>query len=452
LSLIQTLGAFLLALGILIVVHEFGHYLAARACGVDVLRFSLGFGKPLICKQFAPGGTEWVIAAFPLGGYVKMLDEREGIVPPERLDAAFNRKNVWARIVVVAAGPAANFLLAIGLYWMIYVGGAPDAKPLLSAPQAATPAASTGISRGDLLIHINGKSVSGWQEARWQLLRLGLAKEDVQLDLRRPDGSTYVAHLDLSGFDIEGTEGDPVQRIGIRLIRPDAVVGRIVAGGAADRGGLKVGDRVLSVDNQPVSGWDELVSAIRRNPEKRIQLRISNNAGQSNLELTPDAYTDNGRTIGRIGVEPQWNTAELQDLRAIISYDPVRSFEMALTRTWETSVFSLKMIGKMITGDVSLKNISGPVTIADYAGQSAQAGWVPYLAFLAMVSISLGVLNLLPIPLLDGGHLMYYLAEIALRRPLAERAVEMGQRLGLAVLVLLMAFALYNDINRLISG
>ena len=451
-SLLFTLAAFVVALGVLIVIHEYGHYLAARLCGVKVLRFSLGFGRPIFVKRFLPGGTEWVLAALPLGGYVKMLDEREGPVLPQELDLAFNRKSVWQRIVIVVAGPVANFLLAIALYWVLFVGGVPDARPVIAKPPANSIASMAGLQRGDTLERINGEAVQSWQEARWRLLQLTVDHSVAVLDVIEPGGRASRKSMDLHQFDLEGLEGDPVARLGIRLYRPDAVVGGVLPGGVAESSGLHAGDRILEVDSRPINTWDEFVMVIRSRPGEQVQLRITNNAGESHMTLTPEAVPERGRSIGRIGAEPLVNAEEMKNLFTIVRHGPIDALGLALTKTWETSVFSLRMIGRMIIGDVSWRNISGPVTIADYAGQSAQAGWVSYLVFLAIVSISLGVLNLLPVPLLDGGHLMYYVAEIVIGRPISDTIMEIGQRLGLAVLLVLMAFALYNDFNRLISG
>jgi regulator of sigma E protease len=247
-------------------------------------------------------------------------------------------------------------------------------------------------------------------------------------------------------------EGDPVARLGIRLYRPDPVIGRTLPGGVAEKAGLGTGDRVLAVEGRPITTWDELVMAIRSRPGQELRLRVASRGGESDVTLTPEVFSDRGRTIGRIGAEPSLDAGEMKNLFITVRHDALSSLRLAVAKTWETSIFSLQMIGKMIVGEVSWRNLSGPVTIADYAGQSAQAGWTSYLVFLAIISISLGVLNLLPIPLLDGGHLLYYLVEAVKGRPVSDKAMELGQRLGLAVLLFLMAFAFYNDINRLLAG
>jgi regulator of sigma E protease len=456
-GLLFTLAAFAVALGILIVVHEYGHYLVARMCGVKVLRFSVGFGKPLLTRRFSPDGTEWVLAALPFGGYVKMLDEREGPVKPAEVDRAFNRQSVWKRMLIVVAGPVANFILAVVLYWGLFIAGVPDARPVIAAPAAGSYAAQAGLQRGDTLLRINDEAVEGWQEARWRLLQLAIAHATVRLEVMDGGGHISWKTLDLSGFELEGLEGDPVSRIGVRLYRPDAVIGRTLPDGVAERAGLRAGDRILAVDGSPVATWDEFVIAVRDHAGKPLQVTVGRATSDSSdsravLVLTPEPVSDRGRTIGRIGAEPRIDAEKMKNLFIIARHDPGTAFALATAKTWDTAVFSLKMIGKMLVGEVSWRNLSGPVTIADYAGQSAQAGWVSYLVFLAIISISLGVLNLLPIPLLDGGHLLYYVAEVVKGRPVSEKAMELGQRLGLAVLLFLMVFAFYNDINRLLAG
>jgi len=451
-SLVFTLVAFIVALGVLIVVHEYGHYLVARLCGVKVLRFSVGFGKALYARRFSPGGTQWVIAALPFGGYVKMLDEREGPVGSDERHRAFNRQNVWKRIAIVSAGPLANFLLAIVLYWGLFVSGVPDARPTLAAPAPGSIAAQAGLARGDTLLRINDEPVQGWQEARWRLLQLAIAHAQVELEVQDRAGHLSQKTLDLRQFALEGLEADPVGRIGLRLYRPDPVIGRTLPGSVAERAGLGPGDRILAVDGRPIATWDEFVIAVRSRPGEALRVRVARSAADSELTLTPEPVSERGRTIGRIGAEPRIDGEEMKNLFTMVRHGPAVALALAAAKTWETSVFTLKMIGKMLVGEVSWRNLSGPVTIADYAGQSAQAGWTSYLVFLAIISISLGVLNLLPIPLLDGGHLLYYIVEVVKGRPVSEKAMELGQRVGLAVLLFLMAFAFYNDINRLIAG
>ncbi len=453
-GLLHTVASFVVALGVLIVVHELGHYLVARWCGVKVLRFSVGFGRALAARRFGPDRTEWVVAAVPLGGYVKMVDEREGDVAPADLPRAFNRQSVWRRIAIVAAGPLANFLLAILLYWWLFISGVQEAKPIVAAPAPGTIAAKAGVAPGDTIRAINGEPVAGWQEVRWRLLQLALDRQSVRVEVADARGAIDSRTLDLTRVGADELEGDLLAKIGLRLFRPDLppVIGKVVAGSVAERAGLAAGDRIVRVDGERVPSWEALVAAVRSSPGRPLKLEIERDGGVRRIELTPEAATQGAETIGRIGAAPHVDPESLKDYYLEVHYGPFEAAAKALAKTWEMSAFSLRMLGKMIVGEVSWRNLSGPVTIADYAGQSASLGLAPYLAFLALISISLGVLNLLPIPLLDGGHLMYYAIELLKGSPLSERVMELAQRAGLAVLLFLMAFAFYNDIHRLLSG
>jgi regulator of sigma E protease len=456
-SLLFTIAAFIVALGVLIVVHEYGHYLVARICGVKVLRFSVGFGKPLWTRRFGPDRTEWVIAALPFGGYVKMLDEREGPVAPHELHRAFNRMNVWRRIAIVLAGPIANFLLAIVIYWGLFLQGVQEVKPVIAAPEPGSIAAASGLTSGETIVGVAGEPVSSWQDLRWRLLQLAVEKQPVRLETidRRHNSGAHT--LDLSRFDLDELDGDPLTRLGLYLwiSRPDVppVIESVEPKSPADAAGLKSGDRVVAVDGREIQRWDELVPAVRAAPGRPVQLRVARQGGVVALSVQPDAIQQQGgKPLGRIGASPRVDPETVKGLFTRVHYGPATAFVRALDRTWETSVFSLNMLGKMISGKVSWKNLSGPVTIADYAGQSARQGFGAYVVFIALISISLGVLNLLPIPLLDGGHLLYYLVELLKGSPVSERVMELGQRFGLTVLLLLMVFALYNDINRQLAG
>lgn len=453
-DLITTLAAFILALGILIVFHEYGHYLVARLCGVKVLRFSVGFGAPLIKKKLGRDQTEWVIAAVPFGGYVKMLDEREGDVDPAEAHRAFNRKSVWRRIAIVAAGPIANFLLAILLFWILFVSGVPALRPVVGAPPENTPAARAYIQAGDLVSKVGDKEIETWEALRWELLDHAIQRSVVKLEIESEQGELRFADLDLSDIGPEQLDAGLMEAIG--MIGYDApitpVIGEVIAGGAAERGGLKTGDVVQSVDGKPVQRWAEFVDAIRAAPARTVDIVVYRDGAQRVISVETEAVTEGNTTFGRIGAGPRIDENKMKRLLTEVRYSAADAIYNATARTVEASVFTLRMLGHMITGDVSLKNLSGPITIADYAGQSAKAGLNYYLKFLAYISISLGVLNLLPIPVLDGGHLLYYLVEIGKGSPVSERALELGQRIGLALLFTLMAFAIYNDISRLATG
>lgn len=453
-SILYTLAAFVVALGLLIVVHEFGHYLVARLCGVKVIRFSVGFGRPLWVRRLGRDQTEWVVAAVPLGGYVKMVDEREGPVAPSDLPRAFNRQGVWRRIAIVCAGPVANFLLAIALYWVLFVAGIQEAKPLLGAPDAGTPAAAAGVKQGDLVRSVNGQSTTSWGDVRWRLLDLALERRDARLEVLE-DGRTIRSRtLDLASLEGPDLESDFLVKLGLRLDRPlvPPVIDSLTAGGPAEKAGLRPGDRILSIDGEPIDSWSALVRKVRANPDQALRVRIQGAAGETQVTLVPESVARGDSAYGRIGAGSRIDPDLMRDYLVEVRYPPVEALGRATAKTWEMSVFSLRMLWRMVTGSVSWRNLSGPVTIADYAGQSAQLGLAPYLAFLALISISLGVLNLLPIPMLDGGHLMYYSVEILKGSPVSDRVMELGQRIGLTLLLCLMAFAFYNDINRLLSS
>ncbi len=454
-SILLTLAAFLVALSVLIVVHEFGHYWVARRCGVKVLCFSVGFGRAIWSRRFGADRSELRIAMVPLGGYVKMLDEREGDVAPSELHRAFNRKSVWQRFAIVAAGPIANFLAAIILYWVLFVHGIPGLVPTLGEPVADSPAARAGFVAGDTVLSVDGEKVPSWQDFRWQLLQRALDRQPVAIAVKNEQQIATVRTLGFETLSSKDLEGDLLGTLGFvrfRLPLPP-VIGEIVGGGAAASAGLQIGDYILSVNGEKVATWDALVGKIRAGAGQELQFRIRR--GEVDIpaiKVVPDRVNTNGTVIGRIGAGPRLDEKAMQRISTVVSYGPVESIQKALVKTWDTSLFSLRMLGKMIMGEMSLKNLSGPITIADYAGQSAQSGWISYLLFLALISISLGVLNLLPVPLLDGGHLMYYSVEIFTGKPVPDKIMEVGQHIGMTLLFVLMAFAIYNDIHRLFSS
>ncbi len=449
-SLLHTIVAFIVALGLLIVVHEYGHYLVARLCGVKVLRFSVGFGGSLFIKRIGKDQTEWVIAAIPFGGYVKMLDEREGPVDSHELDRAFNRQSVWRRIAIVIAGPLANFLFAIALYTGLYMYGLPEMRPVLGTPPQGSPAALAGLREGDTVTATDGEAVATWQELRWRVLKAALQRDTLRLRTQNERGHLSEALLDLSGFPTDSVEKDALDTVGLRLYRPTfaPVLGLLEAGRPAKQSGLQPDDRVTHVQGTAVATWDDFVKLIQQNPGKPTAVSVNRGGSSLTIEVTPEPTRVGNNVIGRIGAAPR----DVEKLYLRVSYGPGASLVKAFDRTVEISVFSLRMLGRMLVGQLSWKHLSGPVTIADFAGQSAQMGVTYYLTFLALISISLGVLNLLPIPLLDGGHLMYYAIEIVKGRPISDRVMELGQRVGLALLLVMMAFALYNDLNRLLTG
>jgi regulator of sigma E protease len=449
-----TLLAFIGAIALLVVFHELGHYWVARRCGVKVLRFSIGFGKILYSKRFAGNDTEWVISAIPLGGYVKMVDEREDNVAPEDLPYAFNRKPVLQRMAIVVAGPLANFLLAILLYWVLFVHGVPGLKPVLGEVPAGTPAAYAQMQAGETIVSINGEAVPSWQELRWRLLELALRQGEVEMEGRSRSDEPLSHNLNLSVLEAKDLDGEFMAKLGLHLYQPTIlpVIGKLSEGGVAQSAGLREGDVILRADGSPIATWQDAVKVIRDHPAKALQFDIQRGEMTLSITVVPESVVESGETVGKIGAGPRIDRAEWEAMFTEVSYGPVEALTQSLRKTWETSIITLKMFGKMLIGEVSMKNLSGPITIADYAGQSAAMGAVAYLGFLALISISLGVLNLLPIPILDGGHLLYYAAEFIKGSPVSERAWEIGQNIGIALLGTLMVFAVFNDISRLVSG
>ncbi|MGC2048423.1 MAG: RIP metalloprotease RseP [Gallionella sp.] len=449
-----TLLAFVGAIALLVVFHELGHYWVARRCDVKVLRFSVGFGRVIYSKRFANSATEWVISAIPLGGYVQMVDEREGEVLAEDIQYAFNRKPVMQRMAIVVAGPLANFLLAIVLYWVMFVHGVPGLKPMLGDVTPGSPAAVAQLQSGDTILSINDETIPSWQELRWRLLDLALQKADVRMETLGISGTTITHALDVSGLEAKDLDGEFLDKLGLHLYQPVLlpVIGKLAEGDVAQRAGLQQGDRILRANGLAINLWSEFVDVVRTHAGQTLLLDVQRGDMTLNIAVVPQSIVESGTTVGKIGAAPQVDLAEWQSLLVEVNYSPPEALARSLRKTWETSAITLKMLGKMVLGEVSMKNLSGPITIADYAGQSAAMGIAAYLGFLALISISLGVLNLLPIPLLDGGHLLYYVAESVKGSPVSEQAWEFGQKIGIALLGTLMVFAIYNDVNRLVSG
>ncbi|MFA5171339.1 MAG: RIP metalloprotease RseP [Sulfuriferula sp.] len=447
---LTTLISFLAALAILVVVHELGHYLAARWVGVKVLRFSVGFGQPLFIKRWGRDATEWSVAMIPLGGYVKMLDEREAPVKESELARAFNRQTVWARMLIVVAGPIANLLLAVLLYWGIYLHGVPAIKPVLAEPMPQTAAAMAGLHNGDEIAAIDDQTVRSWADVNWALLRD--VSEKTQVVIKLDGGGTRV--LAVTGASLGDGKVEIASQLGLRLFEPviPAVIGKVLEVSAAQRAGLRVGDEIVRVNQQAVTQWADFVRWVRTHPGQVLVVTIERGDHQLDLSLTPEQTKEAGTAIGKIGAGPEVDEAIFKDMMTTLNYSVGGALQEGVAKTWQMSVFSLQMMGRMITGEVSWHNLSGPLTIADYAGQSARNGWMSFVGFLALVSISLGVLNLLPIPLLDGGHLMYYIIEAVKGSPVPDRIMELGQRFGMAALLTMMVFAFYNDITRLLGS
>lgn len=451
-SFLHTLLAFLIALGSLVIVHELGHYWVARLCGVKVLRFSVGMGRVIYSRRFGSDQTEWALSILPLGGYVKMLDAREQDISeltPDDLKREFTRQSVWHRIAIVAAGPLANFVLAIFLFAGLFMHGIAEPVPKLRDTAPHTAAYDAGLRGGEIIAAINGEPVQSWSDVHWKLMSHVLEKTPVQLDVRKPDSQradgslveTYTLPLDqLSSKDLEG---DFLGTLGLSLARPPARIGKVMDG-PAERAGLQQDDLILDVNGIPVRDGLALVTLVRASPGKELRLHGIRGAKEFSILVVPETVQENGQSIGRIKVE-----VALAPEMITVSDDPLTALSKGARKTLDTSLMTLKMIGKMIVGQVSWKNITGPITIADYAGQSAKIGLVSYLSFIAFISISLGVMNLLPIPVLDGGHLLYYSLEILTGKPVSERFGQIAQRAGLGILMTLMLVAMFNDIVRL---
>ncbi|MGZ5714119.1 MAG: RIP metalloprotease RseP [Caldimonas sp.] len=454
--MITTVLAFLLTLGVLIVVHEYGHYRVAVACGVRVLRFSIGFGRVLWRRQARPDATEFVVCALPLGGYVRMLDEREGEVAPGELDRAFTRKRLGQRAAVVAAGPAANLLLAVALYATAHWIGVDEPKALLGPPAAASLAERAGLRAGDWVRSVSSdgnewRDVRSLTDLRWQVTQSLLHGENLELLLSDRDGrGQRRAALDLASLAASEVDAKLMQRIGLGNAYSEPVLGEVKAGGAGAASGLKEGDRILSIDGHAIDDAAQARDAIRASGRSGVATpmlwRIERGGTRLDLVVKAAIVVEAGNRIGRLEVVPG-RAPEMVS----VQYGPLEGLTAAVTQTWQMSALTVKMLGKMIIGQASLKNLSGPVTIADYAGQSVRLGLAYYLGFLAVVSVSLGVLNLLPLPVLDGGHLMYYLFEAVTGRQVSELWLERLQRGGVAIMLMMMSLALYNDMARLLG-
>ncbi len=449
-SFLQTLVAFLLALTVLIFIHELGHYLVARWCGVRVLRFSIGFGRPLFTWRLGADREEWVVSAIPLGGYVKMLDEREERdepIPAGELPRAFSRQSLPRRSAIVVAGPLANFLLAIALYALLGWVGVEEPVPVVDAPPAQTAAARAGLAPGDRIIRVDGTGIASWNDVRLRLLEPVIERREVVVEVRRPSGEAELV-LDTSGLPPGAAEGDFMSALGVRLAPGEVDIGAVMEDSPAQAAGLLPGDTLVAIEGTPVGRARDFIAKVQASAGEVLELEILRDGQSRRLTVRPAAAEDSsGETIGRIG-------AQLRDRIAMetVSHGVLESLAIGVRQTWDMSIFSLKMLGKMVTGELSVRNLSGPVTIADLAGQTARIGWFAYVNFLALISISLGVLNLLPIPVLDGGHLVYYALEGLRGRPLSERFIELTQKAGLGVIMVMMALALFNDITRLIGS
>ncbi|AEC19573.1 membrane-associated protease [Pusillimonas sp. T7-7] len=441
-----TLLAFAIALGVLITFHELGHYWVARLCGVRVLRFSVGFGK-VLARRTDRHGTEWALSAIPLGGYVKMLDDPQPGDDSAMAEQAFNRKNLKQRSAIVLAGPVANLVLAALLYAGLNLAGTSEPAAILAAPPPSSIAAQAGILAGDRITAVNQQAVQSWNEARWQLLDAITGGGQAQLQIETANGLQRERSLQFAPGDVEPDGADLMAEAGLSLAAPKPKVTAVNPGEPGEQAGLAAGDVVIRVGelDQPTAG--AMVEEVKKHADQPLSITVLRDGAPTTLTVVPQAQSgQDGQTIGRIGV-----MLGADFPMVMVRYGLLDSLTRGVSRTIDTVWFSLKMMGRMIVGDVSLRNVSGPVTIADYAGQTARIGFAAYIGFLALISVSIGVLNLLPIPMLDGGHLMYYIIEAVRGRPIPEKWHENGQRIGLGLLAALMSLAFFNDFSRLFS-
>lgn len=449
-GILWNLGAFLLALGILIAVHEYGHFWVARRCGVFVERFSIGFGKPL-WRKVGKDGTEYTLAMIPLGGYVKMLDERIEAVPAEKRHQAFNNKALWQRSAIVAAGPLANFIFAVFAYWVVYLIGVPAVRPVIGEIAPHSIAAQAGLSDGMEL-----KSISGIKTADWESVNMAMIShigDDEMVLTAVAPGTEYEVRrtLDLTSWSFDPEKEQVLTTLGIKPYSPSItlVISQLVDNGAAIAAGLQLNDEIVSIDGSPITDWQQVVDAVRSHPSQSLTMEVLREGERIALTLTPNAKTlGDGEVIGYAGFAPKIDPWP-ESYRIVLQYGPFEAVAKAAEKTWQLVSLTFDMVTKLVTGDVAIKNLSGPISIAKGAGMTADYGVVYFLGFLALISVNLGIVNLLPLPILDGGHLLFFAIEAVTRRPVSERVQDIGYRVGSAILVVLMAVALFNDFTRL---
>lgn len=447
---IWNLISFVVALGILVTVHEYGHFWVARKNGVKVERFSVGFGQP-IWRKTDKWGTEFVVALIPLGGYVKMLDERVQEVPVEEKNQAFNNKTVYQRIAIIAAGPFANFAFAIVAFYFMFLIGTPSLKPIIGSVNESSIAASAGLKGNTQIVEISGAVVKDWQDVNLALVA-EIGSESIEFKAKQVDSDLVRKFvLSTSDWNYSPDKELAITSLGIVPQRPktENEITAVVEGSAAEKAGIQVGDNLVAINNEKLDGdWYTFSNKIRQYPGKQVDITVERSGQLINLEAIPNSRSVNGEEVGYLGVAPK--VLPLEDKYKInIAYGPIDAIGESVKRTWNLVVLSFDMIGKLITGDVSVKNLSGPISIAQGAGNSAGHGIVYFLSFLALISINLGIINLLPLPVLDGGHLLYYFVELVTGKPVPEKVQEMGFRFGAIALLGLMSIAIFNDISRL---
>ncbi len=444
--------SFIVAIGILVTVHEFGHFWVARKLGIKVLRFSVGFGRPLLSRRWGVDQTEYVLAMIPLGGYVQMLDENESEVPAEECHRAFNRQPLWKRIAVVTAGPVFNFLFAIVAYSLVFMVGISGLRSLVGVVDADSIAGRAGFMQGQEIVSVDGSRVQTWEHAIQRFIAISMDTVQVPVQVREQSGRQLQLQVDLRGISLDDlTQGQFFDSLGFAPDRPSVppILGDLSPGGAAEQAGLLKGDLVLSAQGTAIESWADWVEYVRARPGQRFQVTVLRGGSQQDLEITPAAESESGQTIGRIGA---MRGADIQALAeqyyVTLRYPPWTALSLGATKTLDITVLTLRMLWRMLLLEVSVSNLSGPISIAQYAGVTAQIGFERFVEFLAVISVSLGILNLLPIPVLDGGHLLYYLLESVQGRPISENLQIFGQRLGITLLLCLMGIAFYNDLVR----
>ena len=451
-----TIVAFFATIGLLVAVHEFGHYWVARKLGVKVLRFSIGFGKVIWKKKGKDEDqVEYALSLIPLGGYVKMLDEREGDVDPAERHRAFNLQPVWKRFLIVLAGPVFNFIFAIFAFAVTYMAGIDSVRPYLGTPTMNTPAAVSGVVAGDKVLSINDSPIQSVNQLRLTVLSEYLSDPSVRLQVEQADGTKVERTLDLSAVSLLKDEGDYFKKIGLNLELADnyPVVNKILPGSAAEAAGLKVDDHIQFLNGDAISSTGSFAEYVSTHPGEEVNLGILRDGQAMDVRLTPKLTELNGKSVGMIGIGMAYLMTDTSREKLMFKRNAAffESVKMGAQETWDMSLMTLRVMGRLVTGQASIKNISGPLTIANYAGKSAVIGFSVFMSFLAIISLSLGVLNLLPVPMLDGGHLMYYLIEIVKGSPVSEKFEAMGMRVGMAMVGVLMVLAIYNDITRLVS-
>ncbi len=451
-------AGFIVAIGLLVAVHEFGHFYVARRLGMRVLRFSIGFGKPLWRRTAGKDEVEYVIAAIPLGGYVKLLDEREGNVPAHEAHRAFNRQPVWKRIAVLLAGPVFNLILAILVYWVLFTAGVPAPKPLIGAVAPTSIAGRAGMREDDLIIAVAGQSVATWDDTILSLVDELTSTGDIDLTVRGVQGEERSVRLLTRENHRSLTEPEQLlSGLGFEPWRPRVlpIVADVLPEGSAARAGVRPGDEVLSFDGEKLSDFGQIRTLIESRANRTVPMVVNRNGQVQELSITVGAEVSGGKEVGRIGISPANRpvpgSRDAQEAMTLQQYDAVAALQHASQKTWEMSMFTLRMVGRIVTGNVSPKAMSGPISIAELTGKAARHDWRQYLSIIALISISLGVFNLLPIPVLDGGQIAYQLAELLKGRPVSERAQLAGQQIGIVMLILVMVLVSYNDIARHLS-